>query len=231
MADIVVVDDERDVASMVADYLQAKGHTVRIEHDGAGLRGAMAAARADLVVLDLNMPGENGFSLARWLREYHDTGILMLTAVDTAFDRIAGLEVGADDYLSKPFAPAELEARVAAILRRRRPKAPNVGPPPGCFAFGSYVFDPQARSLIDADGALVPLTPMELDLVAVFATRPGQVLTRDELLDLAPPRGNDPYDRSIDSRIARLRRRLETDPAKPSLIRTMRRAGYLYAGR
>jgi DNA-binding response OmpR family regulator len=193
----------------------------------------MAAASADLVVLDLNMPGENGLSLARWLREHHDTGILMLTGIDSAFDRVAGLEIGADDYLSKPFALVELEARIAAILRRRRPKTANGAPPlaSGYLAFGSYVFDQNARSLADVHGTPVPLTPMELDLVAVFATHSGQVLTRDEILDLAPPRGDDPFDRSIDSRVTRLRRRLETDPTKPELIKTMRGAGYLYPKR
>ncbi|WP_292519765.1 response regulator transcription factor [Mesorhizobium sp.] len=122
MADIIVVDDETDVAFMIADYLQAKGYRIRTASGGAELREAIAAAKADLVVLDLNMPGENGFSLARWLREHHDTGILMLTGADSVFDKVAGLEVGADDYLAKPFSPVELEARIAAVLRRRRPK-------------------------------------------------------------------------------------------------------------
>jgi DNA-binding response OmpR family regulator len=166
MADIIVVDDEKDLASMIADYLQALGHRLRVAFDGVGLREAMAAASADLVVLDLNMPGENGLSPARWLREHHDAGILMLTGADTAFDRVAGLEVGADDYLSKPFALAELEARIATVLRRRRPKI-AIGAPAlaaGCLAFGSYVFDPNARSLVDMRGALVPLTPMDSTL-------------------------------------------------------------------
>lgn len=230
MADIIVVDDETDVAFMIADYLQAKGYQIRTASGGAELREAIAAAKADLVVLDLNMPGENGFSLARWLREHHDTGILMLTGADSVFDKVAGLEVGADDYLAKPFAPVELEARIAAVLRRRRPKrANNAGVlPAGHFAFGTYVFDANARYLIDADGATMSLTPMELDLVATFATRPGEVIGRDELLDLAPPRGDEPFDRSIDSRITRLRRRLEKDPAKPELIKTIRGAGYLH---
>jgi DNA-binding response OmpR family regulator len=114
---------------------------------------------ADLVVLDLNMPGENGFSLDRWLREHHDFGILMLTGADTAFDTVAGLEVGADAYLSKPFALAELEGRIAAVLRRRRPKTADSTLAAGCLAFGSYVFDPKSRSLADGSGAIVPLTP------------------------------------------------------------------------
>ncbi|TIO08300.1 response regulator transcription factor [Mesorhizobium sp.] len=233
MADIIVVDDETDVAFMIADYLQAKGYRIRTASGGAELREAIATATADLVVLDINMPGENGFSLARWLREHHDTGILMLTGADSVFDKVAGLEVGADDYLAKPFAPVELEARIAAVLRRRRPKGSNDADtlPAGHFAFGTYVFDARVRNLIDVDGVAIPLTPMELDLVAAFAARPGQVIGRDELLDLAPPRGDEPFDRSIDSRITRLRRRLEKDPAKPELIKTIRRVGYLYPRR
>jgi len=233
MAEIIVVDDETAVAFMIADYLHAKSYRVRTAPDGVALREAITVAPADLVVLDVNMPGENGFSLARWLREHHDTGILMLTGADTVFDKVAGLEVGADDYLSKPFEPAELEARIAAVLRRRRPNPLNGAPvlAAGCFAFGSHVFDASSRSLTDAHGARVPLTPMELDLVAAFATRAGQVIGRDELLDLAPPRGDEPFDRSIDSRITRLRRRLEDNPAKPELIKTIRGAGYLHPKR
>ena len=233
MADIIVVDDETDVAFMIADYLQAKGYSIRTASGGAELRQAIAAAKTDLVVLDLNMPGENGFSLARWLREHHDAGILMLTGADSVFDKVAGLEVGADDYLAKPFAPVELEARIAAVLRRRRPKGVNGAEPlpAGQFLFGAYVFDATARSLSDADGVAMALTPMELDLVAAFATRAGQVIGRDELLDLAPPMGDEPFDRSIDSRITRLRRRIEKDPAKPELIKTIRGVGYLHPRR
>jgi DNA-binding response OmpR family regulator len=230
MAQVIVVDDEAPVALMIADYLTAKGHAVRTAGSGSELREAIAAAPADLVMLDVNMPGETGFSLARWLREHHDVGILMLTAVDTVFDKVAGLETGADDYVAKPFEPVELEARMTAILRRRRPQrlAGARALREGQVAFGRFVFDPSSRSLTDADGSALPLTPMEIDLVAAFALRPGQVITRDELLDLAPPRGDEPFDRSIDSRITRLRRRLEDDPAKPELIKTIRGAGYLH---
>lgn len=233
MVDIIVVDDETDVAFMIADYLQAKGYSVRTASGGSELRAVITAAKADLVVLDLNMPGENGFSLARWLREHHDAGIVILTSADSVFDKVAGLEVGADDYLVKPFALTELEARIAAVLRRRRPKgADGADPlPAGHFAFGAYIFDAVARTLSDAEGRDISLTPMELDLVAAFATRPGQVIGRDELLDLAPPRGDEPFDRSIDSRITRLRRRTEKDPTKPELIKTIRGVGYLYPRR
>lgn len=228
MADIIVVDDEADVAFMVADFLAGKGHGVRMAGDGAALRRQMDAA-ADLVILDLMLPGEDGLSLARWLREHFDAGILMLTGIDTPFDRVAGLEVGADDYLAKPFAPEELEARSLAILRRRRPNGRPL--PAGHRHFGPYVLDEASGRLTGEGERVVQLSAMELELVLVFARNPGRVLTREELLDLAPPRLDDPFDRSIDSRITRLRRRLERDPAKPELIKTVRGAGYLHPRR
>lgn len=229
MAEILVVDDEPDIAFMVAEYLGTRGHAVRMAQDGRMLRNAVAERAADLFVLDVNLPGENGFGLARWLREQHDPGIIMLTAADTPFDRVAALETGADDHLGKPFALAELEARIAAVLRRRRPAAAAQKPqPPGCLPFGRYVFDPRARKLRDAAGEPLPLGAMELDLVEAFARNAGRVLSRDELLDRAPPRGDEPFDRSIDSRVTRLRRRLEEDPAHPALIKTVRGVGYLH---
>ena len=229
MADIIVVDDEAEVAFMVADFLTRKGHCVRMAEHGPSLRREMEAAAADLVILDLNLPGENGLSLARWLREHFDAGIMMLTGIDTPFDRVAGLEVGADDYLAKPFAPEELEARSLAILRRRRPAGRPL--PTGHRHFGSYVLDEASGRLTAEDERVVQLSAMELELVLVFARNPGRVFTREELLDLAPPRLDDPFDRSIDSRITRLRRRLERDPAKPELIKTVRGAGYLHPRR
>lgn len=233
MAELIVVDDERDIAFMVADFLGHKGHAVRMAHDGSGLRGAIAQAPADLIVLDLNMPGDDGFTLTRWLREHHDAGIIMLTAADTTFDTVAALETGADDFMPKPFAPVELEARIEAVLRRRRPNLADGLPtlPKGSLAFGPYVFDPIRRRLTDASGETVSLHGTEIDLIAAFAANPGKVLSRDELLDLAPSRGDDAFDRSIDSRITRLRRRLEADPAKPEIIKTVRGAGYLHPRR
>ncbi|CAG1005318.1 partial Aerobic respiration control protein ArcA [Rhizobiaceae bacterium] len=226
MADIIVVDDEADVAFMIADFLNGKGHAVRMAADGSALRREMDTAAADLVVLDLNLPGEDGLSLARWLREHFDAGIMMLTGVDTPFDRVAGLEVGADDYLAKPFAPEELEARSVAILRRRRPNGKPL--PAGHRRFGPYVLDEATGRLTGEGDRVIQLSAMELELVLVFARNPGRVFAREELLDLAPPRLDDPFDRSIDSRITRLRRRIERDPAKPELIKTVRGAGYLY---
>ena len=183
------------------------------------------------MVLDLGLPGEDGLSLARWLRERHDLGIVMLTGADTSLDRILGLEVGADDYIGKPFAPA----------RAAGPHRGGAAPPPpgdaqpalaaGALRFGRYVLRreplPPARRRRQGGAAL---SLMELELVQAFAANAGRALSRDRLLDLAPPRGDEPFDRSIDNRITRLRKKLERDPAKPELIKTIRGAGYIYPG-
>jgi DNA-binding response OmpR family regulator len=184
----------------------------------------------DLVVLDVGLPGEDGFRLARWLREHANPGILMLTGADTTIDRVVGLEVGADDYLGKPFEPAELAARIDSVLRRRRPRGQSLALPEGVLPFGPYRFDTKRFRLTNAAGEEVPLAAMELDLVAAFSAHPGRVLGREDLLRLAPARDEESFDRSIDNRITRLRRKLERDPAKPELIKTVRGAGYLHPG-
>jgi DNA-binding response OmpR family regulator len=230
MARIAVVEDEADLRAMLCDFLEMAGHESAPHADGAALRRQLEKEPVDLVVLDLGLPGEDGLSLARWLRERHDPGIVILTGADTAIDRILGLEVGADDYVGKPFAPRELVARIEAVLRRRTPGAKPAALPDGALRFGSYIFERKPRRLTDAAGHDLGLTTMELDLVEAFASHPGRALTRDRLLDLAPPRGDEPFDRSIDNRITRLRRKLERDPAKPELVKTIRGAGYLYPG-
>jgi DNA-binding response OmpR family regulator len=228
MAEIIVVDDEADVRAMLAEALEVSGHAVRTAADGDGLRRLVATRRPALVVLDLGLPGEDGLRLARWLREHHDPGIVMLTGAATVVDRVVGLEVGADDYVTKPCSLAELRARVEAVLRRRAPQVAEEEQPEGVLPFGSYRFDTRKFQLLAEDGSPVPLSPMELDLVAAFALHPGKAMTREELLRLAPPRGEDSFDRSIDNRITRLRRKLETDPTKPALIKTLRGAGYIH---
>jgi DNA-binding response OmpR family regulator len=230
MPELIVVDDEPDLRAMLADYLGAAGYAVRGAGDGRELRRLLAATACDLVVLDVGLPGEDGFALARWLREHHDPGIVMLTGADTTIDRVVGLEVGADDYVGKPFTLSELAARIEAVLRRRRPKAGRMALPQGILAFGPYRFDVKRFRLMDASGTEIHLAPMELDLVAAFATNAGKALDREVLLRLAPARDGDTFDRSIDNRITRLRRKLEQDPAKPELIKTVRGAGYLFPG-
>ena len=230
MAQLIVVDDEPELGSVLGEDLTLAGHAVRAAADGASLRRMMAEAPADLVILDVGLPDQDGFRLARWLREHHDPGIVMLTGADTVIDRVVGLEVGADDYLGKPFDPAELRARIEAVLRRRSPGGTPRALPEGILAFGPYRFDTRRFRVTDAAGAEVPLAGMELDLVAAFATHPGRALSREDLLRLAPARDGETYDRSIDNRITRLRRKLERDPAKPELIKTVRGAGYIHPG-
>jgi DNA-binding response OmpR family regulator len=229
-ARLIIVEDDVDLRRMLEDYLGGAGHRVRAAGDGVGLRRLLDAAPADLVVLDLGLPGEDGLSLARWLREHHDLGIVMLTAADTSLDRILGLEVGADDYVGKPFAPRELQARIEAVLRRRRPVDGGPPLPNGALRFGRFVLYADPLRLLDADGVDQGLSLMELELIQAFAANAGRALSRDRLLDLAPPRGDEPFDRSIDNRITRLRKKLERDPGKPELIKTIRGAGYLYPG-
>ena len=226
MAEIIVVDDDPKLRLMLLEALNLAGHCVRVASGGEELRRLMAQP-AELVILDVGLPGEDGFRLARWLREHHDPGIIMLTAADTVIDRIVGLETGADDYVTKPCVLAELRARIEAVLRRRGAK-PGHDLPEGVVRFGPYRFDTRRFLLLGADGSEVPLASTELDLVAAFALHPGRMLSREELLRLAPPRGEDSFDRSIDNRITRLRRKLETDPTKPALIKTLRGAGYIH---
>jgi DNA-binding response OmpR family regulator len=227
MARIAVVDDETDICEMLVDFLGSQGHEVIVAKDGAALDEVLAQGAApDLFVLDVGLPGRNGFDIARELRSSLDPGIIMLTGTGDLVDRVVGLEIGADDYLAKPVALAELAARITAVLRRR-----SAGPAADeGIAFGSFRFDLRAFSLLDAAGEPVDLSPMEVDLVAAFATNPGRVLSRDELMRLAPPRDDESNDRSIDHRVTRLRRKLEADPEHPQLIKTVRGAGYINAG-
>ncbi len=228
MARIVVVDDERDIREMLVDYLGLAGHEVSAAADGAGLEALLSGGSGfDLFVLDLGLPGQDGFALARTLRARFDPGIVILTGAHDLVDRVVGLEIGADDYLRKPVELPELAARIAAVLRRRRPSG---GTAAGGPTFGPYVLDLRSFSLRDSAGRAVDLSPMEVDLVAAFATNRGKVLTRDDLMRLAPPRDDDSNDRSIDHRVTRLRRKLEADPEHPQLIKTVRSVGYVHTG-
>jgi two-component system, OmpR family, phosphate regulon response regulator OmpR len=228
---IIVVDDEPEIREMLADYLGHAGFKVSTAEDGATLRRLLEDQAADLVILDINMPGEDGLSLARYLRANTRIGIVMLTAAGEVVDRIVGLEMGADDYLPKPVDMRELLARVRAVLRRMEsvPEKP-AAEPPGTrkIGFGACQLDLDAHKLYDAAGEEVPITSMEFDLLKAFAEHPNRVLSRDQLLDLAHNRDWEPFDRSIDIRIARLRRKVETDPSKPQVIKTVRGAGYIF---
>jgi two-component system phosphate regulon response regulator OmpR len=227
---ILVVADDSDVRFMLKRYLGRYGFDVEVAEDGAQLRELVGEQEFDLVVLDLNMPGEDGISLARFLRDNHPVGIIMLTAAAEVVDRIVGLEVGADDYVTKPFEPRELLARIKSVLRRLESAAPAAGAEAadGRMAFGKCSLDMDARRLFDEKGEEITITSMEYDLLKAFADHPNKVLSRDQLLNLAHNRDWEPFDRSIDIRITRLRRKIEPDPAKPQIIKTVRGAGYIY---
>jgi len=226
---IVVVDDEEDVRDTFAEYLTMRGYDVSTAESGEALRARVEEGPLDLVLLDLNLPGEDGLTLARYLREETKAAIIMVTAAAEPVDRVIGLELGADDYIGKPCDLRELAARVKSVLRRAA--APPAKVPSGDnrrLAIGSFVLDLDAHELFAEDGSPVSLTAMEFDLLAAFVEHPNRVLTRDQLLDLAHHRRWDPFDRSIDIRIARLRRKIEADPQKPQIIKTVRGAGYVF---
>jgi DNA-binding response OmpR family regulator len=244
-AHVLVVDDEVEVRDALREYLLRHRLVVSTADGGPAMRATLQAAAAtprpvDLVILDIRMPGEDGLTLARELRAKGGVGILMLTAEGEVIDRVVGLEVGADDYLAKPFDPRELLARVRSVLRRVRPPpalaldghVPDAQPPAlprREVRFGRCILDLDARRLRTAEGGEdVPITAMEFDLLEVLAANPDRVLTRDRLLDLAHHRGEEPFERSIDVRVSRLRRKIELDPSRPAVIKTVRGGGYMF---
>lgn len=231
---IVVCDDEPDIRDTVAEYLERQGYKVTQASGGEELRELAENATFDAVVLDISMPGEDGLSLARFLRERGGgVGIIMLTASGETIDRIVGLEMGADDYLAKPVDLRELLARLKAVLRRigvqNAPQPAAGAKKGGVVEFGDCQLDLDAYKLMAADGSEIAVTAMEFSLLKVFAEHPGRVLNRDQILELAHDRGWDPFDRSIDIRISRLRKKIEADPSKPQVIKTVRGVGYIFA--
>jgi len=230
---IVVVDDEPGIRETIQEYLELHDFRVTTAGGGEELRRALDGSDPDLVLLDIRMPGEDGLSLARFLRAEKQVGIIMLTAAGEVVDRIVGLEMGADDYLAKPVDLRELLARIKAVLRRtdRAREAAEADLPEGMRVarFGRFTLNLDSHKLFDGSGGEIPLTGMEFDLLKAFADNPNRVLTRDQLLNLAHNRDWEPFDRSIDIRIARIRRKIESDPAKPQVIKTVRGAGYIYS--
>ena len=223
---VLIVDDDPAIREMLAGYLGDHGYEVTQAASGEALRAEMERARPAVVLLDIGLPGEDGLTLARFLRERYEVGIIMVTGASDVVDRVAGLEVGADDYIAKPFDPRELRARLKSVLRRLEKKeSPR---PHGRVSIGSCFLDLRSRTLSDARGREVPITSMEFDLLRALVEHPNQVLTRDQLLTMTRNREWEPYDRSIDIRITRLRRKLEDDPARPRVIKTVRGAGYMY---
>jgi DNA-binding response OmpR family regulator len=225
---IVVVDDEPDLREMVQEYLIDHGFLVSQVGGGAELRLLMSERPVDLVLLDINMPDEDGLSIARDLRMRGDIAIVMLTANRETIDRVVGLEIGADDYVTKPFDLREILARVRAVLRRSARAGQATATMGAEVRFGDYVLNLDAHRLFAADGSEVPITAMEYDMLRVFAHNPGRVLSRDRILELAHARDMEAFDRSVDTRIVRLRQKIERDPSYPQIIKTVRGAGYIF---
>ena len=227
---ILIVDDDADIRALLRDYLERNGMRAKAVADGRGLREELANGRFDLVVLDLMLPGEDGLALCRDLRAHSDLPVIMLTARGEETDRIVGLEMGADDYVPKPFNPRELLARIKAVLRRSRALPQDAALSPASrVVFAGWTLDFATRRLTSAAGVVVPLSGGEFRLLRVLVEHPNRVLSRDQLLDLTQGREAAPFDRSIDVQVGRLRRRLGDNAAQPALIQTVRGEGYLLA--
>lgn len=227
-ATLLVVDDEPELCEILAEYFGDQAFVVRTAGSAEEARELVAEQTPDLAILDVRMPGEDGLSLARWIRDQHNgVGIIMLTTAADVVDRVVGLEMGADDYVPKPFDLRELLARVKSVLRRRS-ETTQSPEPEDRIRFGTCVLDLAAHKLYDREGREQPLTAMEFDLLKVFAERPNRALNRDQLMELAHNKDWGVFDRSIDLRIMRLRRKIEPDPEKPEVIKTVRGVGYMF---
>jgi two-component system OmpR family response regulator len=225
---IAVLDDEVDITLLLANYLQGHGFRVTQLHDGRALMALMDTDPADLVLLDLGLPGEDGFSIARRMRENWRCGLVIVTGRGDAVDKVVGLEVGADDYVTKPFDLRELVARVKAVLRRLTPETPVLTVASAeKLRFAGWQLDTAARSLRNPQGEEVTLTGGEFDLLQAFARHPGRVLSRDFLLEQTRGREAAPFDRTIDVQVGRLRKKIEADADDPQLIKSVRGAGYI----
>jgi two-component system OmpR family response regulator len=232
---IIIVDDEAPAREMVGEYLKMHGFTVTLCDGGRSLRSAIASGVPDLVVLDLNMPEEDGLSIIRDLKGRTNVPVIMLTATASPIDRVVGLEIGADDYVAKPCELRELMARIRSVLRRSTPArtAADAGAAKAAkdalVRFGTKWLDLEAQALRDDEGNEHPLTASEFGLLKVFAANPKRVLSRERLLELANARDSEAFDRAVDLRIMRIRRKIEPDPARPAVIRTIRGGGYLFS--
>jgi len=227
---LLVVDDDPAICTVLKDYLEVQGYDVLVANDGAQMRKIMESSSVDLVILDLIMPGEDGLSLTRYLRESSDVAIIILTGKDDEVDRIVGLEMGADDYVAKPFNLRELLARVKTVLRRSQSQVgePTTGPS-SLTKFAGWSFDKIGRRLLSPSGEEVNLTTMEFNLLIAFTDNANKVLDRDTLLDILQNRSWEPEDRSIDVLVGRLRSKIEKDPKKPEFIKTVRGTDYVFA--
>jgi len=231
---LLVVDDDARIRQMLVRYFEGEGFKVSAVPDGAGMRSQLASGSVDLILLDVVLPGgQDGYSLAREVRAGSDLPIIMLTGKDDVTDRVVGLEIGADDYIAKPFHLREVLARVRSVLRRRqaKPAAPPASASAELYRFEGWRLDLGRRELTSANGEDVELTTGEFDILAVFVTHPGRVLTREMLMELTRGRSWDAFDRTIDAQVSRLRKKIESVPAGPRLIKSVRGVGYVFAGR
>ncbi len=225
---ILIVDDHREIRDLVTRALTKEGFRVSAAADGKAMRKLLADARIDLILLDLMLPGESGLTLCRELRSQSNIPIIMVTAKGEEVDRVIGLELGADDYLPKPFGTRELVARINAVLRRAKPAEATAEPRPARLMFDRWTLDTGTRELVRDDGVAVPLSTGEYDLLLVLVQRPQRVLSRETLLDLARGRAANAFDRSIDTQVSRLRKKLEADPSDPRIIQTVWGGGYVF---
>ncbi|MBS0308611.1 MAG: response regulator [Proteobacteria bacterium] len=225
---ILIVDDDTEIRTLLADYLDANGYRATAVPDGVAMARALADDGSDLVVLDLNLPGEDGLSLCRRLRATSSLPVIMLTARAEPLDRILGLEMGADDYLPKPFEPRELLARIRSVLRRSQGAVTRAAPARRHLHFAGWKLDPEVGHLIDAAGLVIVLSGAELRLLKVFLDHPKRVLNREQLLQYTQGRDAEAFDRSIDIQISRLRQKLNEDARAPQIIKTVRNGGYLF---
>jgi DNA-binding response OmpR family regulator len=232
---VLVVDDDEDIRELLSDYLEDNGFVVTTAVDADSMRRCIEENVPDVVLMDIGLPGEDGLSLTRYLRERLDIGVIVISGSGDTVDRIVGLEVGADDYIAKPFDPRELRARIKSVIRRyQRPPTEEVPQDKALqeggetIPVGASLLNLQSRQLSGNAGEEIPLTAMEFELLKTFVERPNRPMSRDQLLNITQNRDWDPFDRSIDIRITRLRRKIENDPNKPQLIRTVRGVGYMF---
>lgn len=225
---VLIVEDDAEIRSLVADLLGREGFVVREAANAPAMDELFARVRPDLLVLDIMLPGEDGLSICRRIRAANNIPILMLTARGDEIDRVVGLEMGADDYLVKPFGPRELLARVRALLRRASTVPARSSSMMRRFAFDRFIMDLDARQIVDAEGVPLSLTSAEFDLLACFVSRPRRVLTRDQILDWVHGRAADPFDRTVDVLISRIRKKFDAASPDSNLISTIRNGGYLF---
>jgi two-component system, OmpR family, response regulator len=234
-AHILVVDDDSRIRLMLTRYFEQEGYRISSATDGAAMRTHLTANKVDIVLLDIVMPGEDGLALAREIRAHSDLGIIMLTGRGEMLDRVIGLEVGADDYIAKPFHLREVLARVKSVLRRRKappdPTASNRTQSDETIRFDGWTLDIGRRQLVAPQRVEMPLTTGEFDLLVALAKHPGRVFSRDTLMDLTRGRTLEAFDRTIDAQIARLRKKVEEDPKSPMLIKSVRGVGYVFTGK